>query len=147
MSKTFLLHHIVFATKRRENTINVNNKKELYAYIMGIVQNKKCRLIRINGMPDHVHMLVDLHPTVAIAELVKDVKQSSSRWLKNNPAFPGFDCWGEGYYAVSVGVDGLEACRQYIMNQESHHGRLCLLDEMERMAHSYGLRWYRDDWD
>ena len=114
---------------------------------MGIIVNKKCRLIRINGMADHIHILVDLHPTIAVADLVKEVKQWSSRWLKMNPAFPGFDCWGEGYYAVSVGIDGLEACRQYIINQETHHVGTGLLDEMERMAHSYGLRWYSDDWD
>lgn len=146
MSKTRSIHHIVFATKRREMTIPEEHKRELYAYIFGILQNRKCFLLRMNGIGNHIHLLVDVHPTVALADLVKEIKQWSSRWLHDNPLFPYFDCWGEGYYAVSVGVDGIDACKRYIMNQESHHLGHDLLTEMEHMADCNGLSWYPDDW-
>lgn len=100
----------------------------------------------MNGMSDHVHVLVDIHPTVALAELVKTMKQSSSHWLKENPRFPGFIGWGDGYYAVSLGVDSIEECKNYIINQEIHHTSIDMLSEMEKMAHDNGLTWYEDDW-
>ncbi|MGN0219609.1 MAG: IS200/IS605 family transposase, partial [Muribaculaceae bacterium] len=102
MSKTKSLHHIVFATKHRKPTIAEEHKRELYAYIFGILKNKKCFLLRMNGIADHIHMLIDIHPTVAIADLVKDLKQNSNRWMKENPKFSRFESWGEGYYAVSI---------------------------------------------
>ncbi|MDE6395855.1 MAG: IS200/IS605 family transposase [Muribaculaceae bacterium] len=83
MSKTRLIHHIVFATKHRKPAINKENKRKLYAYIYGIITNHKCFLLRINGIEDHIHILVDLHPTVAVANLVKEIKQYSSHWIKN----------------------------------------------------------------
>lgn len=146
MSKTRSIHHIVFATKRRESTIPEIYKRELYNYIMGILTNKKCHLLRMNGRPDHIHILVDIHPTVALADLVKTVKQSSGNWLRNHPHFSMFDKWAEGYYAVSVGVDGIEACRNYIVNQEIHHQDKTMIKEMEEIAKAYGLAWHPDDW-
>ena len=147
MSKTKSLHHIVFATKRREMTIPEEHKKELYAYIFGIIKHKKCFLLRMNGIPNHVHMLVDIHPSVALADLVKDIKQWSSRWLRENPKFPMFDSWGEGYYAVSIGIEGIGPCKSYIINQEQHHLGQDLSKEMEEMAVANGLGWYEKELD
>ena len=147
MSKTKSLHHIVFATKHRKPTIAEEHKRELYAYIFGILKNKKCFLLRMNGIADHIHLLIDIHPTVAIADLVKDIKQHSNRWTRENPDFPRFESWGEGYYAVSIGINDIESCKQYIMGQEEHHRVHNLLDEMEEMAGRNGLEWYADDWD
>lgn len=100
----------------------------------------------MNGVEDHIHMLVDIHPSVALAEMVKDVKQWSNHWLKQNPHFPHFYSWGEGYYAVSVGISEIEQCRNYIINQEQHHHGKDLMAEMEWMALTCGLTWYADDW-
>ena len=145
MSKTKSLHHIVFATKYREMTIPEEYKKDLYAFIFGIIRNKKCFLLRMNGIGNHIHLLVDLHPSVALADLVRDVKQWSSNWLKGNPKYPCFDSWGEGYYAVSIGVDDVDACKRYIIGQEEHHLHHDLVDEMERIAVASGLEWHPDD--
>lgn len=147
MSKTRCLIHIVFATKRREMTITEEYKKDLYAYVVGIIRNKQCYVYRINGIPDHLHLLIDLHPMVALANLVKDIKQFSNKWLRDNPEkFPFFDRWGEGYYAVSVSADDMEDCCKYIINQEVHHRGCEMLNEMKEMATRYGLSWYEDDW-
>lgn len=147
MSKTRILIHIVFSTKRRERTINTFHRKELYAYIWGIVKNKNCYLHRIDGITDHVHMLIDLHPSIALADLVKEIKTASNLWLKENPHFPKFDRWGSGYYAVSISCDEMEACKNYIMNQETHHLGTGFMAEMEWMALKNSLTWYKDDWE
>ena len=141
MSTTRITCHIVFATKNRRPAIPQNHKRELYAYIHGILQNKKCNLIRMNGMSDHVHMLVDIHPSISVSELVKAVKQASSIWLKENHKFPMFECWGEGYFATSIGSDGIDACKNYIINQEEHHSKTNFLDELKSIARKYGLEW------
>lgn len=146
MSKTRSLHHIVFCTKNREMVIPEEHKKKLYAYLYGILQNKKCFLHRMNGIPNHIHILVDVHPTIALADLLKELKQSSSVWLKGNPSFPYFCGWGRGYYAVSLGVDGIEDCKNYIINQEDHHITQDMRDEMEYLQRKNGLSWYEDDW-
>lgn len=127
-------------------TIPYAHKRELYAYLFGIIRNMKCFLLRMNGMSDHVHILVDVHPTVALAELVKTMKQSSSHWLQQSSSFPNFIGWADGYYAVSIGVDGVDACKNYIINQEIHHSSVDMLTEMQIMARDNGLTWYEDDW-
>jgi putative transposase len=72
MSYTQLLYHIVFRTKKSENTIPEQHERELYAYIMGIINKKKSKLYRLGGMPDHIHLLVDIHPTIAVSDFMKD---------------------------------------------------------------------------
>lgn len=146
MSKTRSIHHIVFGTKRREPTITEAYKKELYSYLFGIIRNKQCFVLRINGMPDHIHLLIDLHPTVALADLVRDIKSRSSVWLRGQAKFPLFDGWGEGYYAVSVGVADIDACKAYIIGQEEHHKSADMMAEMRAFAMKCGLTWYDADW-
>lgn len=145
MSKTRSLHHIVFATKMRKPAISEENKRDLFAYILGILRNKKCHLLRINGVVNHIHMLVDIHPSIAMADLVRDVKQYSSAWLKDNRKFTGFDSWAKGYYAVSLGVDNIESCKAYIINQEKHHLGQDFTSEIKNMAEYNGLDWHPDD--
>lgn len=102
----------------------------------------------MNGIPNHIHLLIDLHPSVALADLVKDIKQFSNKWIKDNKEkFPMFDKWGEGYYAVSIGITDLENCKNYIIGQKSHHFGQEFLAEMEWMALTSGLTWYADDWN
>ena len=145
MSKTHIYCHIVFGTKRRERTIFPENKKELYKYIWGIITNKNCTLLRINGVEDHVHILIDLHPSVALAELVRDIKTSCSHWIKGNHIFPYFNGWGKEYYASSLSPEDIEACKQYIISQEEHHRAKRFEDEMKDLSVRWGLAWYEDD--
>ena len=73
--------HFVFAVKYRNAIIDSSWKEELYKYITGIVQNNKHKLVSINGMPDHLHLLVGMRPTQSISDLLQDIKGSSSRWI------------------------------------------------------------------
>ena len=146
MSKTIILCHVVFGTKFRDPTILPSRTHELYKYIYGLITIRKCKVIRINGIEDHVHILLDLHPSVALAELVRAVKQSSSNWIKEEGIFPKFEGWAVGYYAASVSYGDKESCRQYIISQEEHHKHIGFREEMESAIKSVGLVWYEDDW-
>ena len=83
-----ILYHIVFRTKSSEMTINQNHSADLYKYIWGIIKNKKCVLFRINGMEDHIHILSDLHPSIALADYIRDIKVSSAKWMKESARTP-----------------------------------------------------------
>ena len=138
--------HIVFVTKNRYQTIPLTKRERLYSYINGIFDNRKSDLLEINGMSDHVHILVNLHPTEALSELVQTVKGSSSHWMKKEPDFIKFDSWGKGYFAVSVSPTIFESCKGYIKNQETHHGGIGLVNELKELVLKSNMEWYDDDW-
>ena len=85
-----ILYHIIFRTKDGKRTLIQEPIKELYAYTLGIVKSKKCFLYRINGMEDHLHLFSDLHPSIALADYVRDIKTASSLWLKQHGKFSDF---------------------------------------------------------
>ncbi len=113
--------HIVFGTKYRQPTIVEEHEKALYKYIWGVINGHKCHLYRINGMEDHLHILSDLHPSVCLADYVKDIKVSSSIWMKASGLFPDFIGWQSGYGAFSVNHYGKNNVINYIINQKQHH--------------------------
>ncbi len=76
-----ILYHVILRTKDSKRTLIQMQSKELYAYISGIVKNKNSVLYRINGIEDHIHLLSDLHPSIALADYVKDIKVASSIWI------------------------------------------------------------------
>jgi putative transposase len=77
-----VFYQLVFGTKNRKPTISKSHDEELYRYISGIIKNKNCKLYRINGIEDHIHIMSDLHPTVCLSDYVKDIKVASSLWMK-----------------------------------------------------------------
>jgi len=116
-----ILYHIIFRTKNGKKTLIQENSNELYAYILGIVKNKGCFLYRINGTKDHLHIFSDLHPSIALADFVRDIKTSSSIWLKRSGKFNEFDGWADGYAALTYGWNDKEMIVNYIKNQQEHH--------------------------
>ena len=127
-------------------TIPETHKKELYAYIFGILKNKHCHLLRLNGIGNHVHILLDLHPSIALASLVRDLKLQSGKWMKENESFKDFDGWNEGYYAHTIGENEITACKEYIISQEKHHLSISLMDEMANIAAARHIDWDPRDW-
>ena len=91
-----IIYHIIFRTKGSEKTIVQAHSVDLYKYTGGIIKNKQCTLFRINGMEDHLHILSDLHPSVALADYIRDIKVSSAKWMKASGFFPNFRGWGMG---------------------------------------------------
>ena len=118
---TQIYYHIVFATKHRKPTINLEHEEELYKYIWGIIKNKKSKLYRINGMHDHLHIFTHLHPTICLSNLVKDIKIASNIWMKESGLFPDFEEWQEGYGAFTYCMRDKEMIINYIKNQKKHH--------------------------
>ncbi|HZX62958.1 MAG TPA: IS200/IS605 family transposase [Bacteroidales bacterium] len=134
-----ILYHVVFRTKDSRKTIVPSHSKELYAYIMGIIRNKNCFLYRINGMEDHIHILCDLHPSIALADYMRDIKTSSSIWLKQSEKFSDFNGWAEGYAALTYGWKDKEMIAHYIKNQPEHHKKESFENELRRLLAEYGI--------
>jgi REP element-mobilizing transposase RayT len=120
-SYTQLLYQIVFSTKNREKVLIKENRGALYKYIWGVLVKNKCKVYAINGIEDHIHIAVDIHPTKCISSLVKDIKVASSIWIKENNVFRNFKSWQIGYGAFTYSIDAKRNLIHYIENQEEHH--------------------------
>lgn len=131
MANTYTQIHIqfVFAVRFREAVIHSSWKDELYRYMTGIVQNNKHKLIAINGIPDHIHILIGMRPTQSISDLMQDIKGSSSKWINQKGFIKGKFEWQEGYGAFSYGKSQVKDVIAYIENQEQHHSKKTFRDE------------------
>jgi putative transposase len=137
---TQIYYHIVFSTKNRERVLPANKRDDLFRYAWGILKNKDCHLYRINGVEDHVHILTSLHPTIALADLVKDIKTSTSSWIKQNNFFPGFDHWQDGYGTFTVSHSDKDDVIEYIKGQEEHHKQVSFKDELRDFLVKHGVK-------
>ena len=106
------------------------NREKLFRYIWGLIKNKKCVLYQINGVEDHLHIATHLHPAVTLADLVKDIKVSSSIWIKKEGVFPLFSGWQDGYAAFTKSIGDKEVLMNYIRNQEEHHRVVSYREEL-----------------
>ena len=121
--------HFVFAVKFRDGIIQSKWKEDLYKYMSGIIQNNNHKLLAINGMPDHIHILIGLRPAQSISDLMKEVKQSSSKWINQNKLTNGHFEWQEGYGAFSYSKSQIGQVINYIQNQELHHEKKTFTQE------------------
>ena len=114
-----IYYQIVFGTKNRKPTIAKEHDTDLYKYIYGIIENKNCKLYRINGIEDHIHIMSDLHPSVCLSDYVKDIKVASSMWMKESGQFPEFEGWQDGYGAFIYSCREKDMIINYIKNQKN----------------------------
>lgn len=126
---TQLYVHVVFSVKGRHALIPKHHKSELHKYITGIVTNKNQKLIQINSMPDHIHILIGLTPDVALSGLVKDIKVNSTRFINQKRWIVGQFSWQTGFGAFSYSHSQIPKVATYIKNQEVHHSRLTFKEE------------------
>ncbi len=126
---TQLYIHIVFAVKGRQRLIPKQHKETLHQYITGIIRNKKQTVIRINSMPDHIHILVGLTPDIALSDLVRDIKANSSKYINKKGWCVGRFEWQTGFAAFSYSESQLDTVVNYIKNQEAHHARMTFREE------------------
>ena len=134
-----IIYQVIFHTKDAKDSLNLDNSEELYAYIAGIIKNKNCFLYQINGTEDHLHFLSDLHPTVALADFLRDIKTASSKWLKNHPGFPKFKGWADGYGAFTYAFRDKEMVSNYIKKQREHHKSENFMEEYRRLLKEHGV--------
>lgn len=136
---TQLLYQIVFSTKNREKTLTKNNRDELFKYISGLLQNKKCHLYIINGVEDHIHIITHIHPTISLSNLIKDIKVASSLHIKEKNLFLDFISWQEGYGAFTYSIKEKDRLIKYVMNQEEHHNTKTFKDEFIELLNEHGI--------
>jgi len=134
-----LLYHLVVRTKDSKKTIDLSQAKQLYAYIAGINKNKNSHLYRINGIEDHIHILTDVHPSIALSDFIRDMKVSTSIWMKNCGYFPGFEGWSERYGAFTCSYADAGKIAEYISNQREHHKKEAFIDEYRRLIIESGI--------
>lgn len=134
-----IYYHIIFSTKYRRPVLNEQYEEELYKYIWGIVKNKSCKLYRINGMPDHIHLFTDLHPSICLSDFVKDIKVASNLWMKQSGLFPDFEEWQSGYGAFTYSKREKDKIINYIKNQKKHHQKENFEDEYKNILKSNGI--------
>ncbi len=120
---TQILYQVVFATKNRVPCLTKANRETLFMYISGVVKRKNCFLYIINGVEDHIHIVFSLHPAVALSELMKDIKVSSSLFIKKENLFPRFTGWGVGYGAFTYSIKSKLHLINYVKQQEEHHSK------------------------
>ncbi len=120
MANTFtqLYIHIIFSTKGREKIFPKKHKDEIQKYITGIIQKRCHKLIAINNMPDHIHIFIGLNPSQAISDLVRDIKQNSSKFIKKKRMLIGNFAWQEGYGAFSYSHSQIDKVVKYIKGVE-----------------------------
>lgn len=120
---------VIFAVKHRKSLILPAWEERLYKYITGIVQNKKQKMLAINGMPDHIHFVIGMRPSCCLSDLVREVKKSSNEFVNDN-GFTRFNFhWQEGYGAFSYGHSQLDRVIRYVMNQKEHHKKRTFKEE------------------
>ncbi|MCD8306218.1 MAG: transposase [Prevotella sp.] len=133
MSYRKLIYHAVFSTWSRYPAINETHAPDLYAYMAKIIQKLGGFVHIINGMPDHVHLLFELPADIDVARGVKEVKQHSSAWLRENPDFPQWSGWRKEYSVFTCSTFYLKDIIKYIEGQQEHHKRRTYADEMKDM--------------
>jgi REP element-mobilizing transposase RayT len=133
--------HLVFSTKNREPLIRTDWAPRLYQYIGGIVRGQGGCLIAAGGMADHVHLLASLGKTNAVADLVRDVKSNSSRWVHETLAnLRGF-AWQTGYGAFAVSYSKIDEVKRYIAGQEEHHRVRSFKEEFVAFLERHGIEY------
>ena len=136
---TQILYQIIFSTKERKRVLLENKREELFKYIWGILNKKKCHLYRINGVEDHIHIFTHLHPSVSLADLIKDIKLASSKMIKHAQIFPSFTKWQIGYGAFTYSIHEKNNVIDYIKNQVNHHKTETFIDEYKRLLKEYKI--------
>lgn len=143
MASTFtkILVHIAYSTKNRAAMIPESIEPRLYAYIGGICRAMKSPLLAMNGVADHVHMFVSLGKTIALSDLLLNVKRDSSIWIKDQDAALRDFAWQDGYFGFSIGESQVDALQAYIAKQKDHHKTVDFKDEMRAFFRKYGIEW------
>ena len=135
---------VIFAVKGRNSFIHISWEEELYKYITGIITNKGQKLIAINGMPDHIHILIGIKPSCCLSDLVREIKKSSNEFI-NVKKFSKLKFeWQEGYGAFSYSHSALNNVIAYIQKQKEHHKRKSFREEYEDFLMKFEIEYKKE---
>ncbi len=136
---------MIFAVKGRDSLISLSWEAELYKYIAGIITNKGQKLVSINGMPDHIHILIGMKPNCCLSDLVREIKKSTNTFIKEKK-FTRFNFqWQDGYGAFSYSHSALDNVIKYIENQKEHHKKTSFREEYVEFLNKYKVE-YKDEY-
>lgn len=140
--------HIVYSTKQRVKILIPEVRPALYAYTGGVCNNLECHPIRIGGHLNHIHVLCAMSKKIALMDFIKEIKTSTSKWIKTQGGnFSRFH-WQDGYGAFSVSPDRVPVITNYISNQEEHHKKILFEDEYRAFLKEYNIEYdERYVWD
>ena len=142
MSYVTSYYHIIFTTYRRQAVITNDHREDLYRIIASQIADSGCRAHIINGVHNHVHILLSLNPNVALSDLMRNVKSKSSVWMKKSGFFPMFEGWGKEYGAFSLSASHRQPVYDYIASQQTHHSVNDLESEFKNLVLKNGLVFY-----
>ncbi len=140
---------LVFSPVGRENVIPQRHKEELQKYTSGIIQNRKHKLLAINFMTDHVHILTGYNPSQPLPYMIRDIKVISSKFINEKKWLPGRFQWQDGYGAFSYSRSQIDDVINYINSQEEHHKRVSFKEEYLRLLDKFDVEYdpgYLFDW-
>lgn len=130
---------VVFAVKRREILINKQWQAELHKYISGIISAKGQKAIIVNGVSDHIHCFIGFKPSMPISDLVRDIKNNSSKFVNEKGWVNGKFQWQEGYGVFSYSHSQINQVYNYILNQEEHHKKKSFKEEYLDFLNKFGI--------
>ena len=133
--------HIIFAVQARECLLKKHFKENVHKYITGIIHQRGQKLIAINSMPDHIHLLVGLNPDVALSDLVRDIKAISAKFINEKKWFHGRFNWQEGFAAFSYSHSHVGRVVRYIQNEETHHAKMNFRDEYLQLLRKFHIEY------
>ncbi len=138
---TQLYIQIVFAVKGRQHAIKEKFRIPLEKYMSGIVTHNQSKLFAIYCNPDHVHILIGLHPSMSVSDMARDIKASSSKWI-NEELIPGRGFrWQRGFGAFSYSKSQIPRIIEYIQNQADHHHKKCFHDEYVKLLEQFAVEY------
>lgn len=141
--------HVVFSVKGRENLLQKPWRDDVFKYMAGIVTAKNQKLLIVNGLADHVHLFISMRPSACLSDLVRDIKNNSSKFINDQKWVRGKFAWQEGYGAFSYAHSQIDAVYQYILNQEKHHQKKTFREEYLAFLQKFEIDYedaYLFDW-
>ena len=142
MAGTYTQLHIqiIFAVAGRKNLIPARHQEQLNKYVTGIITNTGHKALAVNGMPDHLHILIGLRPEKALADVVRDIKANSSCFINEQQWVVGKFAWQRGYGAFSYFASHLDHVIRYVHNQQQHHAIRTFREEYEALLVRFGIQ-------
>lgn len=135
---------VVFAVQNRECMIHSLWEEELYKYISGIIRNKEQKMLAINGMPDHIHFFIGMKPSCSLSDLVREIKKSSTEFIKEKKLSKFKFNWQEGYGAFSYSHSQIDSVVKYIINQKEHHKKQTFREEYMDFLKKFEIEFKED---
>ncbi len=133
--------HLIFVVSGRQSFISYQWKEDLYKYIAGIIHNKNQKLIIVNGIANHIHLLVNTKPDCCISDLIRDIKSNTTKFINENNWAMGKFKWQSGSGVFSVSQSQLDIVANYIIKQEEHHKTRLFKDEFIEFLEAYKIEY------